>query len=257
MKIALFQLALAWENPEANLLHIAEKLADLEKDTHIVILPEMFTTGFSMHSADLAEDMQGNTLLFMQKMAEKYDILLCGSLILQENGQYFNRFVAVSSAGLLAKYDKRHLFSMAGESLSYISGEEKVFFEYKTWKIRPLICYDLRFPIWSRNHFDAEGNAEYDLLLYVANWPERRISHWEKLLQARAIENQSYVIGVNRVGKDGKEIVYTGSSMSVDFLGNMMCENRVGEEAILYANLEKEALDLYREKFPAWKDADL
>lgn len=256
MKIALFQMDLLWENPEANLISIEKKLTSLEKGTDIVILPEMFTTGFSMNTAELSENMQGNTLVWMQKMAEMYDILLCGSLIIAENGQYFNRFVAVSSAGILAKYDKKHLFSIAEENYFYSAGQKKILFEYKNWKICPLICYDLRFPIWSRNHFDADGNAEYDLLLYVANWPERRVLHWEKLLQARAIENQSYTIGVNRVGADGKGISYTGSSIAVDFLGNVMCENKVGEEHILYAHLAKNELDTYREKFPAWKDAD-
>lgn len=257
MKIALFQIDLVWENPQANRLHISEKLKHLEKDTDIVILPEMFTTGFSMNSTKLAENIHGNTLTWMQEMAANYDILICGSLMIMENGKYFNRFVAVTAVGIIAQYDKKHLFRMAEERDFFSPGTERITFTHKDWKICPRICYDLRFPIWSRNHFDTKGHSDYDLLLYVANWPERRVSHWEKLLQARAIENQSYVIGVNRVGVDGKDINYTGSSMAIDFLGNAICENKIGEETILYATLDKSALDSYREKFPVWKDADV
>lgn len=256
MKIALFQVDLFWENPEKNRFSIEQKLQNLHKDTDIVVLPEMFDTGFSMNPFLLAENRRENAVLWLQEMAKKYDILICGSLIIAENGKYFNRFWAVSAEGIVAQYDKKHLFSMAQENLHYAAGNEKIIFEHKGWKIRPLICYDLRFPIWSRNHFDAVGNADYDLLLYVANWPERRVQHWEKLLQARAIENQAYTIGVNRVGIDGNGIVYTGSSMAIDFLGNVMCENKMGEEIILYADLRKDDLNIYREKFPAWKDAD-
>lgn len=256
MKIALFQVDLFWENPEKNRFSIEQKLENLHKDTDIVVLPEMFDTGFSMNPFLLAENRRENAVLWLQEMAKKYDILICGSLIIAENGKYFNRFWAVSAEGIMAQYDKKHLFSMAQENLHYAAGNEKIIFEHKGWKIRPLICYDLRFPIWSRNHFDAVGNADYDLLLYVANWPERRVQHWEKLLQARAIENQAYTIGVNRVGIDGSGIVYTGSSMAIDFLGNVMCENKMGEEIILYTDLRKDDLNIYREKFPAWKDAD-
>lgn len=256
MKIALFQIDLFWENPEKNRFSIEEKLKNLAQDTDIVVLPEMFDTGFSMNPFLLAENRQEDAALWLQEMAKKYDILICGSLIIAENGKYFNRFWAVAAEGILAQYDKKHLFSMAQENIHYAAGNEKIIFDYKDWKIRPLICYDLRFPIWSRNHFDAVGNADYDLLLYVANWPERRVQHWEKLLQARAIENQAYTIGVNRVGTDGNGIFYTGSSMAVDFLGNVLCENKIGDEVILYANLVKDELSMYREKFPAWKDAD-
>ncbi len=256
MKIALFQLDLFWENPEKNRFSIEQKLANLDKDTDIVVLPEMFDTGFSMNPFLLAENRQESAISWMQEMAKKYDILICGSLIIEEGNKYFNRFLAISQTGVLAQYDKKHLFSMAQENIHYAAGNEKIIFNYKSWKIRPLICYDLRFPIWSRNHFDAVGNADYDLLLYVANWPERRVQHWEKLLQARAIENQAYTIGVNRVGTDGNGFSYTGSSMAIDFSGNVMCENKIGEEVILYTHLVKEELDMYREKFPAWKDAD-
>ncbi|MFN0203674.1 MAG: amidohydrolase [Bacteroidia bacterium] len=251
MKIALFQLDLVWENAKENQANIERHLANLEQGTEVVVLPEMFTTGFSMQAAQNAETMQGDSVAWMKAQAQKFQILLMGSLVIEDNGQYFNRLLAFAPDGnLLAKYDKRHLFRMANEHEHYKAGEERIIFKYKGWKICPLICYDLRFPVWSRNQ-----DLAYDLLIYVANWPQRRVAHWEALAKARAIENQCFVAAVNRVGTDGAAIPYSGSSAILDFLGNELTQQAAKEE-ILYATLDKNAMEQYRNSFPAWRDAD-
>ena len=244
------QIPLQWENPSANRQYIESQLADYQGEKEIVLLPEMFTTGFSMEAAKNAETMQGESVKWLEALAKTHHCLIIGSLIIEEKGQYYNRLLAFSEEGLLAQYDKRHLFRMANEHLHYAAGAEKVVFTYKNWRICPLICYDLRFPVWSR-----KVAQEYDLLLYVANWPERRVAHWNALLKARAIENQCFVAGVNRSGTDGNGIVYSGDSAIIDPLGNILAHHS-GEEKLLSAQLDKEAMETYRTNFPAWRDAD-
>ena len=244
------QIPLQWENPNANRQYIESQLADYQEKIEIVLLPEMFTTGFSMEAAKNAETMQGDSAKWLEALAKKHNCLIIGSLIIEEEGKYYNRLLAFSEEGLLAQYDKRHLFHMANEHLHYAAGGKKVVFTYKNWRICPLICYDLRFPVWSR-----KVAQEYDLLLYVANWPERRVAHWNTLLKARAIENQCFVAGVNRCGLDGNGIVYSGDSAIIDPLGNILAHHS-GEEKLLSAHLDKEAMETYRTNFPAWRDAD-
>lgn len=255
LKITIIQPNLHWEDKEANLAMLEEKLAQLPA-TEIVVLPEMFTTGFSMRPEQLAEPMDGHTVEWMVKMASKFRIILTGSLIIGENGQYFNRLLWVLPNGQLGYYDKRHLFAYAQEDQHYQPGEKRLIASVKGWKINLLVCYDLRFPVWSRQQKQKENNAaEYDVLIYVANWPQRRSLAWKTLLQARAIENQCYVVGVNRVGSDANEIVYSGDSMIIDPLGEILY-HAPNEETTFTTSLSKENLDNVRSRFPFWKDAD-
>ena len=254
LKIAALQSILHWHDPEVNKSHIAQFLDNQQVDTDILILPEMFTTGFSMEAPALAEAEEGKSLEWMQTIALKYDCLLVGSIIIHENGAYFNRLLAVDKNGILARYNKRHLFRMANEHIVYQAGIEKVIFEYKGWRICPQICYDLRFPVWSRNPVSEDGYA-YDLLIYVANWPAMRAKHWVNLLTSRAIENQSYVVGVNRVGKDGNDLPYSGNSAIIDYMGEKMAYLE-DKEGLLNATITYENMNKWRNKFPIWKDAD-
>ncbi len=256
LRICLVQMDLAWENPQLNWSKASNLLRDEVGKHDLIILPEMFTTGFSMKPALLAESAEdGDTLAWMQFHAAKLGAIVVGSLIVEEDGKYYNRLMVVGQEGLVLKYDKRHLFRMSGENEVYAAGDELPVFSLNGWRICPMICYDLRFPVWSRNGMNPEGRMWYDLLLYVANWPERRVAHWKALLQARAIENQVWVAGVNRVGTDGNDIVYSGDSMIVDALGTIAA-HEVGKEVLLTATLDWNALAEYREKFPAWADAD-
>ncbi|MEL6251859.1 MAG: amidohydrolase [Bacteroidota bacterium] len=256
LKVIGLQLDLIWQNPEANRKHIDALLNGYQEHADIIVLPEMFTTGFTMDAASNFEELQGPTLFWMKQLAERRDALICGSVIIREDGEFFNRFLMVSPDGLIGEYNKRHLFRMADEHHHYLSGEEWVRAEYKGWRILPQVCYDLRFPVFSRNRLDAEGNLSYDLLIYVANWPTPRVNHWETLLQARAIENQAFVVGVNRVGVDGVNVPYSGSSMILDPKGKRLAFE-TEKEAILEATLDPEPMNAYREKFPIWKDADV
>ena len=256
LRICLVQMDLAWENPDQNRSHAANLLRDQAGKHDLIILPEMFTTGFSMNPKKLAESAgDPDTLAWMQFHAAKLGAIVVGSFIIEENGKYYNRLMVVGQEGLVVKYDKRHLFRMSGEHEVYTAGDELPVFSLNGWRICPMVCYDLRFPVWSRNGMNPEGRMWYDLLLYVANWPERRVAHWKALLQARAIENQVWVAGVNRVGQDGNDIVYSGDSMIIDALGTIVA-HEVGKEGLLTATLEWEALADYRERFPAWADAD-
>lgn len=256
LKVIGLQLDLVWQNPEANRKHIDDLLFEYKKDVDIIVLPEMFTTGFSMQASQNFEELRGPTVHWMEELAQKRDALICGSLIIREDGEFYNRFLMVSPDGIIGEYNKRHLFRMADEHNHYMQGEEWVRAEYKGWRILPQVCYDLRFPVFSRNRLDAEGKLSYDLLIYVANWPTPRVNHWETLLQARAIENQSFVIGVNRVGVDGVDVPYSGSSMILDAKGQRLAFE-TGKEAILEAELDPAPMNAYREKFPMWKDADV
>lgn len=256
LNLTILQLDLFWEDPKKNRQQIESLLKELKEDTDLILLPEMFTTGFTMNVENLYEDMEGPTLAWMQEMAAKKNCWLGGSLIIKEEGSYFNRFVFVNKEGLIAEYDKRHLFRMAKEDDYLMEGSEFTRVQLKGWNIAPLVCYDLRFPVWSRNRQDGEGRLAIDLLIYVASWPEKRISHWDALLKARAIENQCFVAGVNRVGKDGNGIAYNGSSVIINSLGEVLAHHR-DTPTILHQTLDPERMLRYRKKFPFWMDSDL
>lgn len=249
LRVTLVQTFLHWENQSSNLAELGARLAPLAGKTDLVILPEMFTTGFSMNAAALAEGMGGNTVKWMRQMAQSFDAVITGSFIAEEDGRYFNRLVWMPPEGPYASYDKRHLFTLAGEQNYYQAGRSLLTVELKGWKIRPLICYDLRFPVWSRNTDD------YDLLIYVANFPERRRKAWQSLLVARAIENQAYTIGVNRVGKDGNDIYYSGDTLLVDYDGEVRF-HCADEETIHTQTLAYQQQQDYRRKFAFLADRD-
>jgi len=230
----------------------SEKINGIKEKTEIVLLPEMFSTGFSMQAAALAETMEGETVAWMKKMASAKKAIISGSFIAEENGKFFNRMVWMLPNGEFGYYDKRHLFAFGDEDEFYSPGHKRLIASVNGWKINLLICYDLRFPVWSRQ---MQGEPEYDLLIYVANWPERRIHAWKTLLQARAIENQCYVAGVNRVGRDGMEIDYNGNSMIIDPLGELLYQ-KIQQEDIFTITLQKEKLEKIRTQFPFLKDAD-
>lgn len=256
LRICAVQMDIVWENPNQNWSKVSHLLQGQEGLHDLVILPEMFTTGFTMDAAPNAESSaESQTAGWMQFMAAKMGAIIVGSIITEEEGKFYNRLLVVGQEGVVLKYDKRHLFRMSGEHEVYTQGRELQVLSLNGWRICPLICYDLRFPVWSRNGTNPAGNMWYDLLLYVANWPERRVAHWKTLLQARAIENQAWVAGVNRVGTDANEIAYSGDSMIVDAHGNIVAHSEQ-VEGLLVATLEWAALAEYREKFPAWRDAD-
>ena len=249
MKIAIIQAPLVWENPEKNRKYFEEKIKSIQEEIDLVVLPEMFSTGFTMHPENVSETMDGETLSLLKSLAKAKNTAIIGSLIIRENGKFYNRLVFVFPSGEIKKYDKRHLFSLAGEEKIYASGTEKLIVEYKGWKICPLVCYDLRFPVFSRNVED------YDLLLYVANWPTQRIQAWDILLKARAVENMAYVIGVNRIGLDGNNHAYSGHSQVVDFLGNYLLEPQISEEIVI-VDLDKNKMLEARQKLGFLKDRD-
>jgi omega-amidase len=253
LTFTLIQTQLHWEDKTANLAMLEQKIMGIGERTEIVVLPEMFSTGFSMNPAKLAEDMNGETVQWMKRIAAAKKIILTGSVIIAEDGNYYNRLLWVLPDGNIGTYDKRHRFAYAGENNEYTSGNKRLVAQVKGWKINLLVCYDLRFPVWARQQNNE--HLEYDVLLYVANWPQRRAHAWKTLLTARAIENQSYVIGVNRVGEDGNQINHNGESMVVDPLGEVLYQ-KAAEEAIFTITLEKEKLEEVRTKFPFWKDAD-
>ena len=267
LTITTIQTDLVWENKAANLQMLEKKINDLRERTEIVVLPEMFSTGFTMRSS-LAEGMDGETVEWMKNMAAKNKIILTGSLIIKEGDQYFNRLVWMLPNGHFGVYDKRHLFGYAEEDKYYQPGHKRLIASVKGWKINLQICYDLRFPVWARNRVlqtndlpeissnPVEGIApEYDILIYVANWPERRNHAWKTLLCARAIENQCYVIGVNRVGRDENNIKYSGNSLVINSLGEVLY-HMADEEDVFTITLQREHLEDTREKFPFWRDGD-
>lgn len=255
LSIVALQLDLIWEDPAANRQHIEALLDKAKVKADLILLPELFTTGFTMNVERLYEEVEGETQAWMQGIAQQYDAMVGGSLIVKEQNLYHNRFILTVADGIVAEYDKRHLFFKANEPDYFMEGNEFVRVEYKGWKIAPMVCYDLRFPVWSRNRKDETGELGVDLLVYVANWPTPRIRHWDILLQARAIENQCFVAGVNRVGTDGNAVPYNGSSAIVDPKGNVLAHH-MDEEKVLQATLDGDLLRSYRQKFPVWKDAD-
>jgi len=249
LKLTIVQTNLIWENKIENLQRFQSIIEKLNKKTDLIILPEMFTTGFSMTPEKFAEKPDGKTVNWMQLMAKKNDSAIAGSIIIEENGNYYNRFLFVTENSI-EQYDKRHLFAMAGEHLHYQQGTQNTLIQYKEWKIRPQICYDLRFPVWSRN------TDNYDLLIYVANWPEKRIAHWNALLKARAIENQSFVAGVNRIGFDGNNFAHTGDSAVYNPLGNKITKTLPNEESAETIEIDKEEIRKVRESLPFLNDRD-
>lgn len=249
LNVTIVQADLLWHDAAGNREQFAATINDLQEDTDLIVLPEMFTTGFSMDAPELAEPMDGESVVWMQDMAAGSKASICGSLIIADGKQYFNRFICAAPNGDLVCYDKRHLFRLADEQSHYAAGDELVTFEIKGWRICPMVCYDLRFPAWSRNR------DSYDLLLYVANWPDRRHHAWETLLRARAIENLSYVVGVNRTGSDGNDIPYKGGSSIIDYLGADLA-NLGNREGTATAELDLEKLTAFRDRFAFHKDAD-
>jgi len=249
LRVTLVQTQLAWQDPAANRRNLAAHFRGLVGHTDLVVLPEMFSTGFSMDSASLAEPMDGATVGWMREEAAALGCSIAGSLIIREGDRCLNRLVWVRPDGSFDHYDKRHLFRMAGEQQHYAAGDRRLVVDVKGWRVCPMICYDLRFPVWSR------CRGDYDLLLYVANWPARRAQAWSTLLRARAIENQCYVVGVNRVGGDENGVTYAGGSVAVDFLGQPLTGDGGGDR-VETAVLDFESLRSYRRDFPAQLDAD-
>ena len=217
LKITTFQTYLFWENIDKNLQYLGLRLTSIREATDLIVLPEMFSTGFSMNPDKFAEKMNGKSMKWMHEQAKKYKCVVTGSLIIKEKNNNYNRLIWMRPNGTFEYYDKRHLFGLGEEDHHYKAGTKKLFVELKGWKICPVICYDLRFPVWLRN-----TNQEYDMLLIVANWPERRSLHWRSLIPARAIENQAFVVGVNRVGHDGNEVYHSGDSMCIDPNGKVV-----------------------------------
>jgi len=248
LNLALVQTTLAWENPKANRTHIEDKVSSITAD--LIVLPEMFSSGFTMNASEVAETMDGETIAWLKTLSKTKNAAMVGSLVITENNNYYNRLVFVEPNGTLTTYDKRHTFTLAGEHKVYTAGSEKTIIDYKGFKICPLVCYDLRFPVWARN------SENYDVLIYVANWPKVRIAAWDALLKARAIENMSYCIGVNRVGLDGNNYEYSGHSAVYDVLGHRMDSIPESIETVEVVTLEKSHITKYRERLGFLKDRD-
>ncbi len=250
LNVSLVQPDLEWERTEENFARLEKLIQAIKTPTDLIVLPELFSTGFSMNTSSLAENMAGPSMRWMKKMASSLSSCITGSLIIKEKGNHFNRLVFMYPSGEFKIYDKRHLFRMGKENEYYKPGAQRLIVELNGWQIRPLICYDLRFPVWSRNRMD------YDILIYVASWPESRKEVWETLLKARAIENQSYVIGVSRIGIDGNNINHTGESMVFDYKGNQLLKLPANIETVGSVTLNKENLTRFRSTFPVYLDAD-
>ena len=261
LTFTIIQTNLHWEDKRLNLNMLENKISSINEKTEIVVLPEMFSTGFSMHAEELAETMDGETVQWMKRIAAEKKIILTGSVIITEMDQtalarprYYNRLIWMLPNGQYGIYDKRHQFAYAGEDAEFTAGSKRLIASVKGWKINLFVCYDLRFPVWARQQVQ-ERALEYDVLVYVANWPDKRIHAWKTLLQARAIENQCYVVGVNRVGDDGNNIHYSGESMIVDAMGEVLYSRKEVED-VFTIQLNKDHLNSVREKLPFWKDAD-
>ena len=250
LKVALIQANLIWWNAEENRISFSEKINQISEQVDLVVLPEMFSTGFSMQPVAIAETMQGETVEWMQQIAANKKCAIGGSLIISEENKYYNRFLFVHPSGKIEYYNKRHLFTLAGEDKIYTQGNEKLIVDLNGWKICPFICYDLRFPVWARNI------ENYDVLLYVANWPKPRVAAWDTLLKARSIENMCYTIGVNRVGEDGNNLAYVGHSAVYDCLGEQIAETASGKEDIAVVTLNKEHLNKVRTTLNFLNDKD-
>jgi predicted amidohydrolase len=249
MKIALIQTSLIWEDPTENRSHLAQKITGFMEEVDLIVLPEMFSSGFTMNPKAVAETMQGETILWLQHLAKAKNCAITGSLVIEEKGNYYNRLVFVFPNGDIKLYDKRHLFTLAGEHKSYTAGIDKLIVEYKGFRICPLVCYDLRFPVFSRNE------ENYDVLLYVANWPKPRVNAWDILLKARSVENMCYTIGVNRIGKDHNHHEYVGHTQVIDFLGEYVLEPQEAD-TVFIVELNKAKLIETRNKLAFLNDRD-
>ena len=250
IKITTFQSYLFWENIDKNLQNLGLRLSSIREKTDLIVLPEMFSTGFSMNPSKLAEEMGGKTMKWMLEQARKFESVVTGSIIIKEDNKHYNRLIWMRPDGTYEYYDKRHLFGLGEEDQHYTAGTKKLFVELNGWKICPVICYDLRFPVWLRN-----TNEEYDMLLIVANWPERRSLHWRSLIPARAIENQAFVVAVNRVGHDGNEVYHSGDSMCIDPNGKVIYY-KPNDEDLYTFSIKKDDVIVARESFPFLKDGD-
>lgn len=251
LTIHIIQTALHWHDAAENRAMFSASIEKIDGTPDLIVLPEMFTTGFTMDAPAQAETMDGPSLAWMQDSAKRSGSAVCGSLVINENDRFFNRFIMMLPDGTRHCYDKRHLFRLAGECDHYSAGNDLLTIELNGWRIRPLVCYDLRFPVWSRR----SKTQDFELLLYVANWPDSRHQAWETLLRARAIENQCYVAGVNRVGKDGNDVSYSGGSALIDYYGNDLANlgDRGGHATV---TLDADSLQRFRERFPFDIDAD-
>lgn len=250
LKITIIQSELHWENAEANRVMFSGKIQNIEGETDLIILPEMFTTGFSMNAKNLAEENNGETLQWMISEAQKKNCAIMGSVIISENDKFYNRLFFVFPNGSFQKYDKKHTFTLAKENETYSAGKERLIVNYKDWRICPLVCYDLRFPVWARN------TEDYDVLIYAANWPKVRTIAWDTLLQARAIENMAYCVGVNRVGFDGNDHEYIGHSVVYDVLGKQISTADFETEFTETIVLEKEHIESNRKHLQFLNDRD-
>ncbi len=256
LKILYLQSDLAWENPAENLQRFTRKIEENRDDHDLIVLPETFTTGFPVDPKPFAETMDGPTAQWMKTMAGETGSVITGSFLLKDNDHYFNALLWVRPDGTVERYDKRHVFSMGGEDKKITKGTRKLITELKGWKIKPMICYDLRFPVWAKNLYDPQQGFEYDLALFVANWPSQRSYPWRMLLIARAIENQAYTLGVNRVGNDGVGNFYSGNSMMIDPKGKVISEAESGKESAQTVVISREALETFRNKFNVGRDWD-
>jgi omega-amidase len=275
LKITFIQSNLHWEDADANIKMFSEKFSSIKDDTDLIVLPEMFSTGFTMNNKVVAEKMNGKAVEWMKRAANEKNCVVTGSLVIEDGGKYFNRLVWMRADGTFETYNKRHLFRYANEQDYYTAGNKKLIVELKGWKICPLVCYDLRFPVWIRNchplsisslgggknlqnpSLRGKGGMEpYDVLLFVANWPERRNHPWKTLLMARAMENQAYVVGVNRIGNDNNNIYHSGDSAVINFKGEIISKTKAHEESVETVTISKNELDEWRNVFPAWVDAD-
>ncbi len=259
LKITIIQTSLHWENVEANLAHFNAKIDLVQEKTDVIVLPEMFTTGFAVDRESIAEEHGGEGLQWMLSKSKEKNAVITGSIAVKEDGKLFNRLYWVEPTGKVLHYDKRHLFTMAGENNHFTAGQKRIIIEYKGWKICPLVCYDLRFPVWSKNKWkmiEGEMQAEYDVLLYVANWPEVRSYPWKQLLIARAIENQSFVIAVNRIGKDGNDFSHSGDSAVINPRGEVLTKLTAHQDAIETIEINADYLKEFRKIFPVGLDSD-
>lgn len=249
MIVSLIQAPLVWENPSENRLYFEQKIKAISQHTDLIVLPEMFTSGFTMNPQHVAETMQGDTISWLIELAKAKNAAITGSLVIQEKEHFFNRMAFVFPSGKAEYYDKRHLFTLAGEEKVYQPGKEKKIIEYKNWKICLQVCYDLRFPVFARN------TEDYDLLIYVANWPKVRTNAWNILLKARAVENLAYVVGVNRIGFDDNQHEYVGHSQVIDELGNYLLEPQLNEH-VFHVELDRQKMDETRKKLNFLNDKD-
>ena len=256
LKIAWLQANLAWEDAKTNRAYFARKIQSLESDCDLIVLPETFTTGFPVDPKLFAEKIDGESVEWMRQMAQQTGAVVTGSLLIESDNHYSNTLIWMQPDGSFERYDKRHVFSMGGENESIKAGTKQLIVDLKDWKIRPMVCYDLRFPVWSKNRLLKDGTFEYDLAIYIANWPAVRSYPWKQLLIARAIENLAFVLGVNRVGTDGPGNAYSGDSMLVDFKGGIIAMVKEGIEQTFTESISMQQLQAFRQKFNAGLDWD-